>query len=81
MMWTHFYSRLVLTAAHCVPDDLKPAQKADFEKAGLNFTSFPNTYQPGRLDGRLCLKGQILVPDSSCNVTCIYCMHELFLAR
>ena len=41
--------RHILTAAHCIIDDkhikhLKDAQPNNFLEAGLNFTSFPNSY-------------------------------------
>lgn len=43
--------RLVLTAAHCVPD-LPAAQSSAFRAAGLNFTSLANTYRPSSGDGK-----------------------------
>lgn len=39
--------RLVLTAAHCVPTQLSDAHQSDYAKAGVNLTSFQNTYKSG----------------------------------
>jgi len=62
--------RLVLTAAHCargVGKYLRAAQPVDFEQAGLNFTTFPNSYVQKDLEDPVKLVAVVGAQDAQGN--------------